>query len=207
MNKRGKYCSFAALASRELDGRDFKRIVKKEHSNIVVIAPHGGGIEPGTSEVAEALAGSEFSMYCFEAIRLSGCRDLYVSSVCFDEPMCVQLVESSEVVVAIHGCMGQHKVSYIGGIDESLVTSTIGALRSAGFSAERGLGQYSGRDRRNICNKGNSGKGLQIEIPNGLRRQMFEEFGRFGRRKTTLVFDEYIAAVRCVLLREECRAA
>jgi phage replication-related protein YjqB (UPF0714/DUF867 family) len=34
-----------------------------------VIAPHGGAIEPGTTEVAEAIAGDRFSFYTLEGVK------------------------------------------------------------------------------------------------------------------------------------------
>lgn len=38
---------------------------------ITCIAIHGGNIEPGTSELAEELAGNEFNLYKFECLRNS----------------------------------------------------------------------------------------------------------------------------------------
>ena len=39
-----------------------------KEANIVIIAPHGGGIEPGTSELAIAIAGEELSFAVFEGL-------------------------------------------------------------------------------------------------------------------------------------------
>ena len=39
--------------------RDFRVRVRRSKSDTVIIAPHGGGIEPGTSEIAEAIAASD----------------------------------------------------------------------------------------------------------------------------------------------------
>jgi phage replication-related protein YjqB (UPF0714/DUF867 family) len=37
-----------------------------------VIAPHGGGIDQYTSDIARAIAGAEFNLYLFEGISRSG---------------------------------------------------------------------------------------------------------------------------------------
>lgn len=119
----------------------------------------------------------------------------------FDEPICVQLVKSSQVVVAVHGCAGEHKASYVGGLDEKLKTMLIEALKSADFNVEEDISYHSGKDRRNICNKNKSGRGLQIEITKGLRCAMFEGLRRHERQKTTPVFEKFVTAIRDVLLR------
>jgi phage replication-related protein YjqB (UPF0714/DUF867 family) len=67
------------------------------------VAPHGGGIEPGTSELADAIAGSDLSFYTFEGLKSSGNTDLHITSTRFDEPMCLTLLASSSVVVTLHG--------------------------------------------------------------------------------------------------------
>ena len=34
-------------------------------SHVAIIAPHGGNIEPRTSEVARAIVGDTYNLYCF----------------------------------------------------------------------------------------------------------------------------------------------
>lgn len=41
---------------------------------VAIIAPHGGSIEPGTSEIAATIAGDSQSFYAFEALRPAGVR-------------------------------------------------------------------------------------------------------------------------------------
>jgi phage replication-related protein YjqB (UPF0714/DUF867 family) len=133
-------------------------------------------------------------------MKPSGNEDLHITSILFDEPLCVQLVKSSQVVVAVHGCAGEHKVSYVGGLDEKLKTMVIEALKSADFNVEEDISYHSGKDRRNICNKNKSGRGLQIEITMGLRCAMFKRLSRRERQKTTPVFEKFVTAIRDVLL-------
>lgn len=44
-------------------------------------APHGGGIEPGTSEIADAIGGERGSFYTFGGLKSSGTADLHITSI------------------------------------------------------------------------------------------------------------------------------
>jgi phage replication-related protein YjqB (UPF0714/DUF867 family) len=200
MNHSDRYISFAQLACHEREGQDYRRLVERHISHIAIVAPHGGGIEPGTSEVARALAGREFALYCFEGVRPSGNDELHITSHRFDEPTCIQLVGHAQTVVAIHGCAGQREAVYVGGLDRGLQAHLIAALRRAGFDAQAGDGDQAGRYVRNICNRGRSGRGVQLEVSRGLRLAMFKGLKRREREITTPVFDRFVNAVREVLL-------
>ncbi len=201
------YSSFAELASDKQEGRDYRRLVQMRESRIAVIAPHGGAIEPGTSEIARAIANGQFASYCFEGIQARGNRELHITSRCFDEPMCVQLVQRCQTVIAVHGCAGKHEAVYVGGLDDDLKAQIIEALMSAGFEASADTSDHSGNHPKNICNRGGSGKGLQLEITEGLRRVMFKGPGLRDRETTTPQFETFVAAVRDVLLREHEKAS
>jgi len=54
-----KYASFQILASMERENDDFRIRPVGRRAATVVVAPHGGSIEPGTSEIAEAIAGDQ----------------------------------------------------------------------------------------------------------------------------------------------------
>jgi len=67
------YGCYADLAVAQVEGADFSVCVQRRpESAVAILAPHGGGIEAGTSEIARAVAGSEFNLYLFEGIRPSG---------------------------------------------------------------------------------------------------------------------------------------
>src|SRR5690348_10954404 len=62
-----KYRTFEALCNAEKVGIDFDIVqVRRRGAQVVIIAPHGGGIEPRTSEIAREIAGESFSYYAFE---------------------------------------------------------------------------------------------------------------------------------------------
>jgi phage replication-related protein YjqB (UPF0714/DUF867 family) len=196
MGRSDTYAGFAQLARHEREGRDYRRRAERRASRVAIVAPHGGGIEPGTSEIASALAGREFALYCFEGVRPEGNDELHITSHRFDEPACVQLVGQAEVVVAVHGCAGAREVVYVGGLDRDLQAHLIAALRRAGFDAGAGDGDQAGCYVRNICNRGRLGRGVQLEVSKGLRLAMFKGLKREEREITTPVFDRFVAVVR-----------
>jgi phage replication-related protein YjqB (UPF0714/DUF867 family) len=195
------YGSFARLKRHEREGIDFSRLVIDRDSSLLILAPHGGGIEPGTSEIACALAGDEFSLFTFDALREEGCERLHLASTSYDEPQSASLLEKVEIAVAIHGCAGRKEVVYAGGLYQELKTATIQALQEAGFTAVEDTTWHAGLHSRNICNRGRLGKGLQLEISNGLRKRMFADLTRPGRLITYPPFDEFRVAVRKILFR------
>ena len=196
------YKSFAELKAIEKDGLAFRVKVKNRKTEYVIIAPHGGGIEPGTTELATAIAGWSFSLYTFDGIRLNGNELLHITSTLFDEPKGLSLVHASNLVLAIHGCGGANQIVYVGGLDFELGDRMILSLRNAGFEAVRATTQFVGAQPENICNRGRSGRGVQLEISEGLRRSMFKGLNREGRRETTPVFGRFVSAIRQVLLPE-----
>ena len=98
-----KYKNFEDLARHETAGVDFRVLVRRARAALAIVAPHGGGIEPGTSELADAVAAEGPSFYAFEGLKASGNVDLHITSTRFDEPLCVDLLAASDVVVTLHG--------------------------------------------------------------------------------------------------------
>ena len=67
--KADKYASFARLAEHERAGTDHRIHARPTQSGTLIIAPHGGGIERGTSELAAAVAADDLSLYVFEGTK------------------------------------------------------------------------------------------------------------------------------------------
>jgi len=194
------YKSFAELSGSEREGISYRRRVKKRRSGIAIIAPHGGGIEPGTSEIASAIAGSLFSYYTFDGLKQGGNEILHIPSVLFDEPKCLQLINDSEIAVAIHGCGGDTKVIHVGGLHDELKTRLINSMLKAGFDTRLAEINFAGTQVQNICNRGRLGRGVQIEISEGLRRTMFKAFDRVGRKISTEVFQKFVDSIQTELI-------
>lgn len=174
MPHKDKYRSYEELSTFEEEGDDYQVEVlsgQGRSSEIVIIAPHGGGIEKHTSSIAREIAGDEFDLYLFEGTK-QNCNfaTLHIMSIRFDEPRCVELVEQSQTAVAVHGKSGKKKAVLVGGRDDDLAEQMINELENAGFDATREeSGPVSGMSKKNICNRTASGKGVQLEIYRGLR--------------------------------------
>ena len=166
-----KYGSFDELRRGEREGVDFSIRVVRRDASVAIIAPHGGWIEPGTSEIAQAIAADDYRLYCFEGLRDRPHEDLHITSAKFDEPTCVELVEDCDQVVAMHGRAGRERQTVeVGGLDTALRDLICKSLQGAGFSAEVATsGTLAGLSAANICNRGASGRGVQLEITRGLR--------------------------------------
>jgi phage replication-related protein YjqB (UPF0714/DUF867 family) len=165
-----KYGCFAELAAAESPGRDYRvRTSRPAGSDVLIIAPHGGLIEAGTSEVAELIAGGDHCLFSFEGLKPRGSnRDLHITSHRFDHPECVALASRANVVLSVHGCLGATRI-HIGGLDVQLADELAGSLRTAGFPIDPASERYPGRHPLNICNRGLRGKGAQLEITYDLR--------------------------------------
>ncbi len=195
-----RFHSFSQLADWARPGRDYAIVVRRRSSRLAVVAPHGGGIEPGTSEVARAVCGSRFSLYCFDGLKERGNDRLHITSTRFDEPRCAELIRTVSVVVTVHACLDAGSIAYIGGLHSELRQSIVEALTGAGFKAAPDNTHHAGNSPGNLCNRGKSGMGVQLELSHGLRRRMFEGLSRASRRHTTAEFIAFTATVRRALL-------
>ncbi len=198
------YRDFAELAAEMRQGIDFRIVTIQSNPRVAVIAPHGGGIEEGTSEIATAIAARNFSLYCFEGLNTRGNQRLHITSTRFDEPTCLRIVAPAEIVLAVHGCENSAELVFVGGQDMLLAERLMKALGDAGFEP-RGDGEpaIAGCHSANICNRGATRMGCQIEISRGLRSQMFEGLGRRAREKTRPRFEGFVRAVRGALLQAQ----
>jgi phage replication-related protein YjqB (UPF0714/DUF867 family) len=166
-----KYSNYAALAAAEKEGTDFKIVViRRVESRVAAIAPHAGGIEPQTGPIAQAIAGHEFSLYCFSGTkREGGNHDLHITSHHFDEPQCLKVISDQEWVVAIHGCENEGEQIFLSGLDESLIRDLEAALLAAGIAVQTSGHKYTATLPDNICNRGSSNTGVQFELSRAFR--------------------------------------
>ncbi len=170
-----KYRYFNELQNGEIEGIDYRICVKeRKESPVAIIAPHGGWIEPGTSEIAAAIAKNIHSLYFFEGLRNRPHRDLHIKSENFEEPKCLGLIKRCEIVVAVHGLKDKHCAKdvdvYVGGRDNDLRNTICKGINDAGFQSEVvTTGRYAAVLSDNVCNKGKRSKGVQLEIAKRLR--------------------------------------
>jgi phage replication-related protein YjqB (UPF0714/DUF867 family) len=179
-----QYSSFGELAASEKVGLDYRIHVENRGTPVGIIAPHGGRVEPGTLEIAAAIAGDTLSFYAFEALRSQGCRgSLHITSTNFDEPQALALVGGVQKAVAIHGRAdnGDPRTVSVGGLDTVLRDELVATLTAAGFvAAAISQGYLAGRDPANICNRGTSSAGVQLELPRALRTRLMADPARLA---------------------------
>lgn len=195
-----RYADFDELKQHESQGRDYTILYREAEAAIAIFAPHGGGIEPGTIDIADAVAGSDYPFYAFKGIKKLGNNRLHITSRRFDEPIAVRTAQNARVVVTVHGCRDSREIVFIGGGNQPLKHRIQRALQAAGFQAEicRTPG-YQGTHPKNICNRCQSGKGVQLEISRGLRDRMHENLGHRQVRKRTRTFYQFVSPLRQAL--------
>lgn len=167
------YLSFAELDVHETLGTDYRvRLIERPTAPAVIVAPHGGGIEVGTSQLAARIARGRHSLFLFEGLKPPWQnRGLHITSHRFDHPLCVALVSRKPVTLAVHGCRGESRI-YVGGLDTELKTLLTAKLRGAGLPAASDDHPYMGRNPLNICNRGSRGRGAQIELTRDFREPL-----------------------------------
>lgn len=163
------YDSFEALEAEEREGTDWRHEYLPRASRVLVMAPHGGWIEPLTSEVARAVAGVAFSLYTFEGIGPRGSHRLHLTSHRFDDPLALRATKECDVVLAVHGEQTRDaSFAMVGGRWIELRNRLGLALEAAGFQVRDPRPGLRGENPRNICNRGRFGAGAQLEISEGL---------------------------------------
>lgn len=197
-----KYANFSQLSRHEVAGRDYRIQVHYGRSGIAILAPHGGRIERGTTPIAEAIAGEDHTFYSFEGIKpeLAQNRDLHITSDHFDEPRAVLAVAKAHRVIAIHGAKGLEAAVYLGGLDTALRRRVLTVLSESGFvAADDPSPTRQGKGRTNICNRGRTGKGLQLELTLGLRKRLFLHPEEGSSWHPSPLFFRLVSAVRRAL--------
>jgi phage replication-related protein YjqB (UPF0714/DUF867 family) len=196
------YANYAALAAARQIGVEYRLLVRAPSgSRLAHIAIHGGGIEPGTTEIADYLSGSGSRYYSFDGMLVSGNADLHLTSTNFDEPQALELVAASDYVISWHGAAGDDLVTYVGGLDTEIGQRIKEALEGAGFTVAAGNSELDGDSPANITNKSARAMGVQMELSLGLRQSFFADFTRAGRDSgvRTTDFYSYVMAVQTAL--------
>jgi phage replication-related protein YjqB (UPF0714/DUF867 family) len=195
----------------------------------VILAPHGGGIERGTSELCLAVAGYHpanlpitppagvtYDYWMFEGIREAGNADLHVTSTGCDDLVAVSLCAGALGALSLHGFKPENvhrppdeQVVFVGGCDDLLRPLLLEALDDVDLPVEAaGDGELDGDSVCNIVNRTLRGRGAQLELSEPLRDTMFGKNTRPGRKHTTTeVFWTFVTACRDALDRFEAAPA
>jgi phage replication-related protein YjqB (UPF0714/DUF867 family) len=180
------FACYDDLARNYVEDVDYAvRVTKREQSRVAVLAPHGGRIEGRTSEIARLIAGDDHNLYLFEGLRPTGDNFdcLHLASRYFDEPRALDLIADCDIVIAVHGYASAGPDVLLGGLNEGLKRGISQALAEAGISFQMEGHRFPGTQPRNICNRGPSGEGVQLELSEELRRRgEWSGFARAVRR-------------------------
>ena len=174
------------LAKGHVPGRDFRvAFGDGKIDRCLMVAPHGGGIEPGTSEIMRAVAQlGDWAWYEFAGFLRQGNKEgLHITSTEFDEPTLAGLLPKAGFVVAFHGASHAHEpVVYVGGkwkLGRELVIESINAfstehgVRAADATEHDAAAHLCGLQESNITNRGRLTEGVQIEFSRGARNLLF----------------------------------
>ncbi len=131
------YRSFEELRSQELEGKDYQIRFDLKDERVLIMAPHGGKIERTTSNIAEAIAGENYSLYSFEGVKIDRNDVLHIESHLFDEPRALQAVKKADVVITVHGQINhEEEFVMIGGLNVGLAFRNQAPIGGSWFSDE-----------------------------------------------------------------------
>lgn len=184
-----------------------------------ILAPHGGGIETGTSELCLAISGYHpatmaatgpvHDYWMFEGLRDGGNGELHVTSANCDDHVARSLAAGSLNAIGLHGCKESQaglpdgtQAVLVGGRNSTLKSRLITRLTAAGVRAIDAVNNpdLNGDDPANIANRTLLGKGAQLEITTPLRIAMFGTNSRAERKNTTKpIFWSFVNATRAAI--------
>ncbi|MDR6434003.1 poly-gamma-glutamate hydrolase family protein [Brucella pseudogrignonensis] len=200
-----RFHSFEELCDVFAEGTDFEVVTRfVPGSKIVIIAPHGGTIEYFTTELAYEIAVEHYSFYSFVGLMdRKHARDLHITSHRFFEVRMDDLLSHSRYALAIHGRKDMQKLAslgelddkdaiYLGGLDTQFIQFLDDELRKSGFATRSSGHAFLASNQDNLCNRCQSGKGAQMELPLSLRHA----FANSGTLKS-----QFVAATQKAIAR------
>jgi len=171
-----RFKSYHDLAAVYVRGEHFNVSARSGSTkpSVLIMAPHGGKIEIRTAEIAHATALQDYSCYLFEAkLRANNREEMHIASEHYDVPEALDAVKTAEVVIALHGRRDGDdiKTTWMGGLNRNLSKHIGDALHKSGFPVLFDPPKFNGIHPDNICNRGVTKAGVQLEIPLSLREE------------------------------------
>jgi phage replication-related protein YjqB (UPF0714/DUF867 family) len=93
-----KYTNIAELKQNEREDEDYTILYRELPPKIAIMAPHGGGIEPGTIDIADNLAGCDYTFYSFKGLKKAEYSILHINSNTFDEPIALRVAQNADII-------------------------------------------------------------------------------------------------------------
>lgn len=178
------------LGLRGYRGVDYEVRWRKGKIPILIMAPHGGMIEPGTSQMADEIADIHFWFYSFEGIRTSkNYRFLHVPSILFNEPTWKSISKTVYTTITIHGLKSEYNI-IVGGKYIKGCHLLEKALLNHGFNVQNPINpRLSGVHQNNVANVNKLNMGVQLEVGQAIRTNKNEAH----------LFEKFVVAVKSSL--------
>lgn len=171
-----RYSDFKELKQNTIKNKDWRIVTKhRKDNNILLTAIHGGGIEPGTTELARRISNvGKYDFYSFEGLRQSNNDQLHITSTNYDEHQLIRMLKKSKETVSIHGFSGDDPIVYIGGKDTNMAKSIAKQLRKEGFTVKESPKRINAQSEDNFVNKNDTDSGVQLELTTAQRKEFFK---------------------------------
>ena len=168
------YTSMTQLERETKEDIDWKKETRDQGNQVLIVAPHGGNIEQGTSELTKLLAQQGgYDYFSFEATRPSNNTQLHVTSTHYDDPTLHQMVEGRSATISIHGAKGDDPIVFLGGAKSDLRDEIQSQLEIRGFTVQVPPEYLGGLNENNFINKNENSTGVQLELTTSLRKALF----------------------------------
>ncbi|MEO5970714.1 MAG: poly-gamma-glutamate hydrolase family protein [Bdellovibrionia bacterium] len=164
-----EYRNYSDLSSSEQEGKDFEITSIVRNSTVLVMAIHGGKIEFGTTEIANSIAGTDWSYYSFSGLKKveSDNWSLHLTSSNFDEPRALSLARLSTHCISVHAYKNaQIPTICIGGNNTELglvIANYLNNNSELGLKVEYPCLRFQAKKKQNIVNQCID-QGVQLEI-------------------------------------------
>lgn len=203
-NLKVKYSSYTELSREQRPNIDFKVTYRPGAKSFLITAPHGGNIEPGSTEIADAIASDKFGFYAFNGLKRDS-SDLYLPSTSFDEPELVRVTKNYGTTISVHIIEGSERLVYVGGRFRQLSSAISQVLAGKGYPVKPLPETSVAYNMSNFINKTAVG-GVQIEITTALASEMFRgpitsDRIRQDPSRRTAEFTKFTDTVKLVLQR------
>ena len=204
-----KYSSFQKLNKDA--PYSFKIKSNFKDGSFLIFTPHGGGIEPGTTELCKWFNDNSFSYYTFSGIRKTKCKELHITSHHFDEPRLFKMLNQHQCAISFHGMSNSMKQQHnnadivLGGLNDVLLNELYTNLKKGSYTvvAARDFPESNLRAHQpnNVTNRCISNKGVQIELSEDLRKKFFKGNyeKRLGRKHKTIEFKKFCKLIKDTL--------
>ncbi|MBD3004889.1 poly-gamma-glutamate hydrolase family protein [Streptomyces sp. 5-10] len=172
------YKSWADLEKNETEGETYEVEAKKERSNWVHIAPHGGRLELLTLEMAKAASAERGQS--FAALNVLDKRDserLRINETNYDAPWALDIVTKTMWGITYHAVgdpVGDDpdEFAYVSGLSEGHRDKIIDGFKKLDIFAKVASKEGGSGSDKALTNKTSEKKGVRIELSRALRNKL-----------------------------------